>query len=128
MILCRKIEIAWEGTLAQSPACRMDTRKTPASNATQSIYAFAILKTFLTQEEIILAHAVYCYPKAERTHKIDLTSSQNIQHNISKLSSEKNMAKINNRVRFNTNLMCKMTWSIHLTTRCRNKNMFIMLK
>ena len=50
--------------MAQSPVCRMDTRETPAVKAADTaapqrtpgdICAFAISKTFLTQE-IILAH------------------------------------------------------------------------
>ena len=55
--------------LAQKPVCRMDTRETPATKAADAeapwtelreICALVILKTFLTQEEIILIHVAMC--------------------------------------------------------------------
>ena len=54
--------------------------------------AFVIPKTFLTQEEIILAPmacAAYCYPKSGRTSEIHLNSSQNSQYGLNKPSSKK---------------------------------------
>ena len=56
-------------TLAQSPAGRMVTKETPAPKAMDTaapqrvpgyICASAIPKTFLTQDEIILAHMGLC--------------------------------------------------------------------
>ena len=50
--------------MAQSPACRMDTRETPAAKANEAaapkreprdISALATQRTFLTQEEMVLA-------------------------------------------------------------------------
>ena len=60
-------------TLAQPPACRMDTRETPAAKAAApqrvpgAICALAALKTFLTQEENVLACIAYFNPK-QRGH------------------------------------------------------------
>ena len=55
--------------MAQSSACRMDTKQTPAAKAIYStapqrvprdICILAIVKTFLNHEEIILTHTEMC--------------------------------------------------------------------
>ena len=55
--------ISWVWTLVQSPACRIDTMEMPVNKATDAatpwrvprhICALAILKTFLTKEEMVL--------------------------------------------------------------------------
>ena len=62
---------SWVETLVQSPACKMNTRETPATKAAdaagpQRVYkdlcALTILKTPLSQEEIILEQSGMCYP------------------------------------------------------------------
>ena len=56
-------------TLAQSPACWMDTKETPAAKDTDAAIAqkiprdiciLTIHKSFLTKEEIIIAHTAMC--------------------------------------------------------------------
>ena len=65
-------------TLAQFPACRQDTRITPLAKAadtttsqrvSREICAFAMLKTFLNKDEIMLAHTGMCYPCYEETER-----------------------------------------------------------
>ena len=65
--ICSKIVSSWVETLALSPGCRLDTREIPVTMAAHTTAphtvprdAFAILKTFFTQEEIILAHISMC--------------------------------------------------------------------
>ena len=62
----------------------MDTRETPAAKAAEAatpqrqprdICALATQRTFLTQEEMVLANAAYCYPKIEKSHVIHPASS-----------------------------------------------------
>ena len=77
----------WSKNLVQSPACRMDTKETPATKCTDAAVplrvpkdqcALAILKTFLIHKEIILAHADMCclqIPRREKTPMIDENSS-----------------------------------------------------
>ena len=63
-------------TLAWSPACRIAARET--WTAPEDICTLRMCKTFLTQEEIILAHTGMCYlfyPETEKTHEIHVTSS-----------------------------------------------------
>ena len=63
---------SWCRNSSPFPACRTDTRETPATNVTApqskpgDICALATERTFLTQEEMVLAQtgcAAYCYPK-----------------------------------------------------------------
>ena len=74
-------------TLVQSPACTMDTRETPATKAEEAaapqrepriICALATQRTFLTQEEMVLAQTGLCCPllhKKEKSHAIHQASS-----------------------------------------------------
>ena len=63
--VCWKILPDWGKTLAQSTICRIYTSEMPATKPAdttacwkvpRNICAFAILQTFLTQEEIVLPH------------------------------------------------------------------------
>ena len=72
--------------MARSPAGGMDTRDAPAAKAedaeapqrvTRDTCALEILRTFLTQEEIILAHTGMCcllLPQTQRIPRIHLPS------------------------------------------------------
>ena len=119
-------------TLVQSPVCRMDTREMAAMEVANTAApqrvprdkgAFAIPKTFLTNEGIILKHTgMLC--------QLSTTSRQNIWDSIQLLPKRLSMALVSLQVRvtFNINLRWKMTWSICFTTRYHNKTDIIMLK
>ena len=74
-------------TIIKSPACRMDTWETPATKATDTalpprvpgeVCIFTTPKTFLTKEEIVLAHTGMCcllFFENKSTHEIHPTSS-----------------------------------------------------
>ena len=118
--------------LAQSPTSRMDTRETPATKAVEvaapqreprDICALATQRTFLTQEEMVLAQTGLCcllLPIKEKSH----TQSIRLHpkwFSMSQVSLQiKNKAKINIGVRLNMNLRRKMSWTICLATRHGN--------
>ena len=134
--ICCKID----KTLALSSACRMVTRETQATKVADptapqrvpgDISALAVLKTFLTQEKIIIAHTGLCcllLPKKQTWHMGSIWLLPK-GHSIAYINLKiKYRAKINNGMRFNIYLSWKMTLSIHLTIRCRNKNSSVIMK
>ena len=136
----RKQCIASVETLAQSPACRMDTGETTAATTTEAaalclasrdICVLAMNKTFLTQKVIFLRHTGMCcllLPQ-NRENTLDHPSDFLLKgsYDVNKPSS-KNRANINIRMRFSVNLKWKMTQPICLATRCRNNNSSMMLQ
>ena len=82
-------------TVAQSPACRMDTRETTVANAKEisapsgvprDIFGLAILKTFLSKEEILFVHSGMCclLLQETRTPEIHMTYSYMAQYALNK--------------------------------------------
>ena len=139
VILGVKYYLSHVETLAHSPACRMDTRETPAAKAAEAatpqresgdICILATQRIFLTQQEMVLAQPGLCCPllpkKRSHTQSILLHSKW---FSMSQISLQiKNRAKINTGVRLNTNLRRKMTQSICLATRYGNENSSMLLK
>ena len=67
VVYVEKHYLAGVGNLVKSPAGRFDTKEPPTTKAAYDAapwstqrYVIAIIKTFLTQEEIILAHTGMC--------------------------------------------------------------------
>ena len=116
----------WAGveSLAQSPACRMDTKEMPDTKVAytaapqrvlKDVCAFAILKNFPHPGRNNLGTYGHVLPI--------VTQKKNKEY-----IQIKDWAKITIRAKFYMNLRQKMTWSIHLTTRCWNKNSSMTLK
>ena len=134
-----KIVASWCRNSSPSPACRMDTRETPAAKAVEAAAPWrepgdtctvATERTFLTQEEMVLAQTgLYCLllPKKEKSHMIIWLHPK--WFSMSQISLQiKNRTKINIGVRLTMNLREKMTRMICLATRQGNENSSIMLK
>ena len=118
----------------------MDTRETPATKAAEAtapqrepgdLCALATQRTFLTQEEMVVAQTGLCcllLPKKKRSHTQSIRlllkwfSMSNISLQI------KNRMKINTGMRLNMNLRGKITQTICLATRQKNENSSMMLK
>ena len=101
-------------TLAQSPACGMDTKEKPATNDADNVAPQRVMydictlqysKMFLTLKEMVLLqeYITYSYPKT-RVHTRSLSHLLKRLHSTHLSLQVKHRAKMNIRMRFNVNL------------------------